>query len=426
MEILEKLKILADSAKYDVSCASSGVSRSGAKNMLGNCTAPGVCHSFTADGRCISLLKILYTNVCIYDCSYCLNRQSNDIPRACFTPQEVCEITTNFYLRNYIEGLFLSSGIIISCDHTTEMILQTVTMLREEYRFNGYIHVKIIPGADKTLIERLGRKVDRMSVNIELPSESSLKLLAPQKSRQDLVSPMRLIRDGITEYAHARKTMRSTPSFVPGGQSTQMIVGASPDSDLSILKLTESLYDTFKLKRVYFSAYIPLNSHPLLPSVLTKPPLLREHRLYQADFLLRFYGFKAGELLNESHPLFDIHLDPKAQWALRNLHLFPVEINKAPYSTLLRVPGIGTISAKKIVQARRYASLTLEDLKKLGAVVKRAKYFVTCKGFYDKDLVFSEQSIKHGLLLSSGRHFNENQISVFSMKGGLLDGHPSV
>lgn len=411
MDTMQKLNILADAAKYDVSCASSGVDRAGKKGMLGNSVSGGICHSFTSDGRCISLLKVLYTNFCKYDCAYCINRKSNDIPRATFLPEELCELTYNFYLRNFIEGLFLSSGVIKSPDYTSELIYRTVHLLRTKYNFNGYIHVKAIPGTSKELLERLGKIVDRMSVNIEMPSESSLKLLAPDKTKTDIVAPMKLIRDKIVEREGNYRHIRSTPKFVPGGQSTQMIVGASGDTDLKIVKLTEAMYDRFKLKRVYFSAYVPLNAHPLLPSIETKSPMLREHRLYQADFLLRFYDFRADEILNEHNPNFNRYIDPKCQWALLHLDKFPVEINRAPYKTLLRVPGIGQRSAKRIVEARRYAKLTIDDLKKLGAVVKRARFFITCAGKYDSLLNFNESTIYNGLLQSSA--VNDKQLSFF-------------
>jgi len=411
MDIMQKLNILSDAAKYDVSCASSGVNRAGKKGMLGNSVSGGICHSFTSDGRCISLLKVLYTNYCEYDCTYCINRKSNDIPRASFLPEELCELTYNFYLRNFIEGLFLSSAVIKSPDYTSELIYRTVFLLRTKYNFNGYIHVKAIPGTSAELLERLGRIVDRMSVNIELPSESSLKLLAPDKSKTDIIAPMKLIRNKIIEREGNVRHIRSTPKFVPGGQSTQMIVGASGDTDLKIVKLTEAMYDRYKLKRVYFSAYVPVNAHPLLPSIDSTPPMLREHRLYQADFLLRFYDFKANEILNESNPNFNRFIDPKCQWALLHLDQFPIEINRAPYKTLLRIPGIGQRSAKKIVQARRYANLTIEDLKKLGTVVKRARFFITCEGKYDPLLKFNEATIYNGLLQSSA--VNDNQLSFF-------------
>ncbi|MBN2851493.1 MAG: putative DNA modification/repair radical SAM protein [Clostridia bacterium] len=414
MNLDEKLSILADAAKYDVSCASSGVARGGQSGMLGNSVKAGICHSFTSDGRCISLLKILYTNMCIYDCKFCINRKSNDIKRASFTPKELCELTYNFYLRNYIEGLFLSSGIINSPDFTMELIYKSVFMLRTEYHFNGYIHVKAIPGADKSIIEKLGKIVDRMSVNIELPSEKSLKLLAPDKSKTDLVSPMVLINNKIIEYNDNRKVFRSTPRFVPGGQSTQMIVGASDDSDLKMLKLTEAMYQKFNLKRVYFSAYVPVNVDSNLPALHVKPPMLREHRLYQADFLLRFYKFKADEILNINNPNFNRYIDPKCQWALNNLHLFPMEINTAPYEMLLRIPGIGVTSAKRIIGARRNAIIHFEHLKKIGVVVKRAVFFITCDGKYNSSISFTQTSIQNQLILQTNTQTNVNQLSFFN------------
>lgn len=414
---MQKLNILADAAKYDVSCASSGVNRTGVAGKLGNSVQGGICHSFTSDGRCISLLKVLYTNYCEYDCAYCINRKSNDVPRAAFLPEELCELTYNFYLRNFIEGLFLSSGVIKNPDYTSELIYKTVFLLRNKYKFNGYIHVKAIPGTSRELLERLGRIVDRMSVNIELPSENSLKLLAPDKTKEDIVAPMKLIRDKIVEREGDIKYIRSTPKFVPGGQSTQMIVGASGDTDLRIVRLTEAMYNNYKLKRVYFSAYVPVNAHPLLPAIDSSTPMLREHRLYQADFLLRFYDFKADEILNERNPNFNRYIDPKCQWALLNLDKFPVEINRASYKTLLRVPGIGQRSAKKIVEARRYAKLELDDLQKLGAVFKRARFFVTCDGKYDPLLKFNEATIYDGLLQSSA--VNDNQLSFFKAESSF-------
>ncbi|MBN2558340.1 MAG: putative DNA modification/repair radical SAM protein [Clostridia bacterium] len=418
MDIMQKLSILADAAKYDVSCASSGVNRGGVRGSLGNSVQGGICHSFTSDGRCISLLKVLYTNYCTYDCAYCINRKSNDVPRASFTPEELCELTYNFYLRNFIEGLFLSSAVIKSPDYTTELMYRTVFLLRSKYKFNGYIHVKAIPGTDPALLERLGAIVDRMSVNIELPSEASLKLLAPDKKKDDIVAPMKLIKNKIIEYKDTARHLRGAPKFVPGGQSTQMIIGASGDTDLRILSLTEAMYRKYDLKRVYFSAYVPVNTHPLLPSVLTAPPMLREHRLYQADFLLRFYEFRADEILNEANPNFSRHIDPKCQWALLHLDQFPIEVNRAPYNKLLRIPGIGQISAKRIIQARRHGSLSLDDLAKLGAVVKRARFFVTCSGRYDPALKFDEQSIFTGLLQASD--VPDAQLSFFNASSPVL------
>jgi len=418
MELIDKIRILADSAKYDVSCASSGSDRKNKKGGIGNAAPYGICHSWTPDGRCISLLKILYTNYCIYDCKYCINRASNDIPRASFTPEELANLTINFYRRNYIEGLFLSSAVMVSPDHTMELLVKSVKKLREEVNFNGYIHLKAIPGASSILIEEAGRYVDRMSVNIELPSNESLKLLAPQKTKESITKPMGLIKSRIIQNQEERHRFRSAPSFVPGGQSTQLIIGASDENDLKILKLSESLYKGYNLKRVYYSAYIPVSYHPSLPSI-SNPPLLREHRLYQADWLLRFYGFNTNELLNENNPNFDELLDPKSDWALRNLDRFPVEVNKADYYMLLRVPGIGVKSAQRIVQARKVSVLDFDDLRKLGIVLKRAKYFITCKGKYFKDINFmsSPATVKNQLLQEDKIKVRENpeQLSFFQL-----------
>lgn len=381
VDTLGKLAILADGAKYDVSCASSGVTK-GNKGGLGNSKAYGICHTWSADGRCVSLLKILMTNYCIYNCAYCVNRNQNDIPRASFTSREVADLTIQFYRRNYIEGLFLSSAIERSPNHTMEKIYQVLDILRNEYHFYGYIHVKVIPGADPALITKTGMLADRMSVNIEQPTEQSLKLLAPQKTLQSLFSPMSLIDTQITINTEERKRLRRLPKFVPGGQSTQMIIGATNDSDLAILKSTESLYTRFHLKRVYFSAYVPVNDSPNLPAISTAPPLLREHRLYQADWLLRFYKFNAEEIVNDKFPRLETDFDPKIAWALRNIDLFPKEINKASYEELLRIPGIGVTSAQRIVRQRRFAQVSYEHLGKMGVVLKRAKYFLTCQGRY--------------------------------------------
>ncbi len=397
MELLTKLKMLADSAKYDVSCASSGSKRKNTSGGLGNGSISGICHSWSDDGRCISLLKILFTNYCIYDCAYCINRASNDFPRVSFTPEEVVDLTINFYRRNYIEGLFLSSAIIKSPDYTMELLNRTVKLLREEHKFNGYIHLKAIPGANYSLIKQAGFYADRMSVNIELPSSKSLQLLAPQKGVENLINPIKNIGSSIKENRTERKKNRKIPGFVTAGQSTQLIVGASPEPDLQILRLSEGLYNRFNMKRVYYSAYIPVSDSPGLPQ-LKSPPLLREHRLYQADWLLRFYGFTAAELLDEENPNFDTGVDPKANWALNNLHLFPLEINKAEYSQLLRVPGIGVKSAQRIVAARRHGAIDFMDLKKFGAVLKRAQYFITCLGKYHGGIPIREDIIKNRLL----------------------------
>ena len=378
MTVMQKLEILTDAAKYDVSCSSSGVERKGDGTGIGNAAAGGICHSFSSDGRCISLLKILFTNECIYDCKYCINRKSNDVPRASFTPDEICELTVQFYRRNYIEGLFLSSGILYSPTYTMELIYEAIYKLRTLYRFQGYIHVKAIPGADPEIIRRLGLLADRMSVNLELPTAEGLQRLAPNKHRKNILAPMRMIQQGITQNKNELMVYRHASSFVPAGQSTQMIVGATPESDYQIMMVAENLYKKFDLKRVYYSAFVSVNEDKDLPALPGGPPLLREHRLYQADWLLRFYGFEAKELLSEDKPNFNILLDPKADWALRHLEQFPVEINRADYQTILRVPGIGVKSAQRIVRARKNGSLSFEDLKKIGVTLKRALYFITC------------------------------------------------
>lgn len=378
--LMEKLGILSDAAKYDVSCSSSGVERRGDGTGIGNTSKAGICHSFSSDGRCISLLKVLFSNECSYDCKYCINRRSNDVPRASFTPDEICELTIQFYRRNYIEGLFLSSGIIKSPTYTMELIYEAVYKLRTKYRFQGYIHVKTIPGADPELIARMGLLADRMSVNLELPTAEGLSRLAPNKHRKNILLPMRQIQQGISQNKNELTLYRNAPSFVPAGQSTQMIVGATPESDYQLITVAENLYQKFDLKRVYYSAFVSVNEDKELPALPGGPPLLREHRLYQADWLLRFYGFQASELLSEDKPNFNILLDPKADWALRHLEQFPVEINRADYRTILRVPGIGVKSAQRIVRARRNGNLTFEDLKKIGVTLKRALYFITCSG----------------------------------------------
>lgn len=416
MDIFKKLEILSDAAKYDVSCSSSGSNRKNAKGGIGNCSSNGICHTFTPDGRCVSLLKILLTNYCIYDCKYCINKISNDVPRAFFTPEEVVDLTINFYKRNYIEGLFLSSAIIQNVDYTMELLLKVIKTLRLQYKFNGYIHVKAIPGADNKLIEEAGMYADRMSVNIELPSSNGLKLLAPQKNKDSILKPMSFIKNGIIHSKENKKLFKSAPNFVPGGQSTQLIVGATNDNDLSILKLCESLYKGYDLKRVYYSAYVPVNHGGNLPNIDT-PPILRENRLYQADWLMRFYGFKSNEILNEDNPNFHEKLDPKTFYALNNLTLFPVEINTAPYELLLRVPGIGLKSAKRIVLTRKVSFLSFEDLKKLGIVLKRAKYFITCKGKYYGEIDMEREKIEKKLILEKDNNKNINlnfeQLSLF-------------
>lgn len=396
--LTEKLNILSDAAKYDVACTSSGNGRRGDGKGMGNCVEAGICHSFSADGRCISLLKILLTNECVFDCHYCANRCSNDVPRAAFTPDEVCQLTMEFYRRNYIEGLFLSSGVFQNPAFTMELLYQTLYRLRKVYHFQGYIHVKAIPGAPEELIEKTGFLADRMSINLELPTADALKRLAPHKSRRTILTPMRQIQTRRNHNQEELTLYRSAPQFVPAGQSTQMIIGASGESDYEIVSVAESLYQRFEVKRVFYSAFVRVNDDSLLPALPGGPPLLREHRLYQADWLLRYYGFEAKELLSEKHPNFNVFLDPKCDWALGHMEHFPVEINRAPYETLLRVPGIGVKSAQRIVKARRFSSLDFEDLKKIGVVLKRAVYFITCKGKTQYPLKMDEDFILRNLL----------------------------
>lgn len=394
----KKLTILADAAKYDVACTSSGVDRKSGGQGMGNSRACGICHSFAADGRCISLLKILLSNDCIYDCKYCKNRLSNDVPRATFTPEEICRLTMGFYRRNYIEGLFLSSGVVKNPHYTMELILETLHLLRDKYQFHGYIHVKSIPGADEDLIQRAGFYADRMSCNLELPTAEGLKKLAPNKDRKMILKPLRQVQQGILQNKEELTVYRHAPKFVPAGQSTQVMVGATPESDYQIISVAEALYKKFSLRRVFYSAYVAVNEDNLLPAVDTKPPLLREHRLYQADWLLRYYGFRADELLSEQHSSFNIALDPKCDWALRNLEQFPVEVNRASYEMLLRVPGIGVTGARQICMARRHATLNFNDLKKMGIVLKRAVYFITCSGKMMYRINFNEDAITRNLL----------------------------
>ena len=395
---MDKLGILTDAAKYDVACTSSGTDRNGDGTGMGNAIKAGICHSFSGDGRCISLLKILFTNECIYDCKYCINRCSNDVLRASFTPEEVCRLTSEFYRRNYIEGLFLSSGILYSPDYTMELLYRTLFKLRREYNFQGYIHVKAIPGANPELVRLTGFLADRMSVNLELPTAEGLKKLAPNKHRKNILAPMRLIQNGITESKNEVAVYRHAPAFVPAGQSTQMIIGATGESDFQLMMVAQNLYDKFSLKRVFYSAFVQVNEDKDLPALPGGPPLLREHRLYQADWLLRFYGFQAEELLDENRPNFNVLLDPKEDWALRHLECFPVEVNRADYQTLLRVPGIGVKSAQRIVKARRSANLRFEDLKKIGVVLKRALYFITCQGRMMYNTRIEEDYITRNLL----------------------------
>jgi putative DNA modification/repair radical SAM protein len=392
---MDKLKILADGAKYDVSCASSGSFRRN-RDGIGNAASCGICHTWTADGRCVSLLKLLMTNSCIYDCAYCVNRRSNDTRRVLLTPAEVAELTIGFYRRNYIEGLFLSTGVVRSPDYTMEMLIEAVRTLREEYRFNGYIHLKLVPGADPLLVQRAGLLADRVSVNLELPTREGLALLAPDKSRDAVVGPMRQVNSLIVVNRAERKESRKVPRFAPAGQSTQLIVGATRETDLQIVTLSERLYQRLDLKRVYYSAFIPVMTDTRLPA-MPHSPLRREHRLYQADWLLRYYGFSAAELLNREAPNLESDLDPKTGWALRHLELFPVEINRADYEVLLRVPGIGVRSAQRIVTARRQGHLGIDDLARLGVVLKRARYFVTARGRYAGDCAIESTLLRSRL-----------------------------
>lgn len=437
MSVMEKLGILTDAAKYDVACTSSGVDRKGSGSGMGNTVAGGICHSFSADGRCISLLKILFTNECIYDCKYCINRKSNDVVRTSFTPDEVCELTMGFYKRNYIEGLFLSSGILYNPDFTMELIYQTLYKLRREHRFQGYIHVKAIPGADPFLIQKTGLLADRMSVNLELPTAEGLSRLAPNKHRKNILAPMRQIQNGIVSSKNEIVLYKNAPRFVPAGQSTQLIVGATPENDYQLMTVAESLYEKFELKRVFYSAFVNVNEDKELPALPGGPPLLREHRLYQADWLLRFYGFKAGELLSEERPNFNILLDPKADWALRHLEIFPVEVNRADYQLLLRIPGIGVKSAQRIVMARRNGFLSFPDLKKIGVVLKRALYFITCNGRMMYNTKIEEDYITRNLLTVKEKlPFDKDGITYkqlslfddvgFTMQPDIVDTHKAV
>lgn len=393
----EKLRILSDAAKYDVSCSSSGSGRKNTNNGLGNGAISGICHSWSADGRCVSLLKILMTNYCIYDCKYCISRKSNDIERTILTPDEIVRLTMNFYRRNYIEGLFLSSGVIKNADYTMEQMIAVAKKLRLEENFNGYIHMKVIPGASRELIHEIGLYVDRVSVNIELAENKALKLLAPDKKPTDISTSMGLIRRNQIQNIEEKKLFKSTPSFIPAGQTTQMIIGAGGESDFAILNRSENLYKNFGLKRVYYSAYVPVNKSGILANT-DAVPMLREHRIYQADWLLRFYNFKAEEILDEKNPFIDPLLDPKANWAVQNWHLFPMEINRAPYKDLIRIPGIGVTSAKRIVMVRRHNVIKYEHLKKLGVVIKRAKYFITVNGEFMGFRKESPELIRNALM----------------------------
>lgn len=435
VSIQEKLEILSDAAKYDVACTSSGVNRKGREGAIGNAVKCGICHTFSADGRCVSLLKILMTNECIYDCKYCLNRASNDNKRATFTPDEICQLTIEFYRRNYIEGLFLSSGILKSPDHTMKLLYETIFLLRTKYKFNGYVHVKGIPGASQELIDMMGFVTDRMSVNLELPTGDSLRRLAPHKSRQNILQPITQIRNGIADNKLKKQELMNVrrfggnlsrelkvESFVPAGQSTQMIIGATEETDYQIMTVTEALYKKYDMRRVFYSAYVALNDDSSLPSLDSKPPLLREHRLYQADWLLRFYGFKADELLSEDRPDFNELIDPKCDWAVRHLEMFPVEINRADYYTLLRVPGIGVKSANRIIAARRHGSIDFEHLKKMGVVLKRAVFFITCQGRMMTKIKMEEQYITNNLIYNEpvkpvDDGVNYRQMNLFSDYG---------
>ena len=402
--VYDKLQILTDAAKYDVACTSSGTSRKGDGTGMGSCEQSGICHSFSADGRCISLLKILFTNECIYDCKYCVNRRSNDVERTSFTPDEVCTLTMEFYRRNYIEGLFLSSGILKSPDYTMELLYATLWKLRKECNFQGYIHVKAIPGASQDLIQKIGFLADRMSVNLELPTSESLRLLAPHKTRKNILTPMRLVQNRASENRQEIQLYRNAPRFVPAGQSTQMIIGATPETDYQIIRVAESLYQKFELKRVFYSAFVPVNEDVCLPARTGEgPPLLREHRLYQADWLLRYYHFQAEELLSEEDPNFNVLFDPKCNWALKHLEQFPVEVNRDDYKMLLRVPGIGYKSAGRIVRARKLGTLDFADLKKFGVVLKRALYFITCNGKMMYPTKMEEDYISRNLLNTGER-----------------------
>ncbi|MBD8016967.1 putative DNA modification/repair radical SAM protein [Kaistella pullorum] len=407
--IQEKLEILADAAKYDVSCSSSGGSRKN-KGGLGNSQASGICHTYTEDGRCVSLLKILLTNHCIFDCAYCVSRKTNDVKRAAFTVEEVVELTINFYRRNYIEGLFLSSGIFKDSDTTMERLVRVAKKLRLEHNFNGYIHLKSIPGASDELMKEAGLYADRLSINIEIPTEQGLKLLAPDKSHSEMIKPMSLVKNELILYKEEKKIFRKVPKFAPAGQSTQMIVGATNETDLKIIKVADHFYQNFNLKRVYYSGYVPVLEDSRLPSIHSQVPMQRENRLYQADWLMRFYGFEANEIVEPSNPFLDLEIDPKLAWALRNRERFPVNINMAPKEMILRVPGIGTKSTGKILMARKFQKLTLENLKKMGVAVNRAKYFVSFEGTNVFNRFIDEQNFRN-IILSGTKSKYQNPFS---------------
>lgn len=414
--IREKLGILADAAKYDVSCSSSGSNRKNENKGIGDAEGTGICHTYTEDGRCVSLLKILLTNHCIYDCAFCVSRRSNDIKRAAFTVEEVVELTMNFYRRNYIEGLFLSSGIFKDADYTMERLVRIVKKLRHEERFNGYIHLKTIPGASDELLREAGMYADRMSINLEMPTERGLKLLAPEKSHAEVKKPLKYIQNSITQFESEKALIKSVPKFVPAGQSTQIVVGATPESDKEILHTANAFYQNFSLKRVYYSGYIPISHDARLPLIGSQPPLIRENRLYQADWLMRFYGFKVQEILNDLHPNLEADVDPKLSWALRNLDQFPVDINTADYYMILRVPGIGVSSALKIVQARKFGRLYQSHLRKLGIAFGKARHFIR---YADSPVQLKEYEAGHikGLILSESKSKYQknphNQLSLF-------------
>jgi putative DNA modification/repair radical SAM protein len=413
--IREKLNILADAAKYDVSCSSSGGTRKNDNKGIGNSHTSGICHTYTEDGRCVSLLKILLTNHCIFDCAFCVSRKSNDIERAAFTVEEVVSLTMNFYRRNYIEGLFLSSGIFKNADFTMERLLRVVKKLRLEERFNGYIHLKTIPGASEDMIMEAGLYADRMSINLEMPTESGLKLLAPEKSHGDVIKPLGFVQNQIIRLKDEKKLIKSVPKFVPAGQSTQMVIGATPETDKEIMQTAASFYKDFSLKRVYYSGYIPISNDNRLPMIGTQPPLIRENRLYQTDWLMRFYGFHVNELLNDANPHLDIDIDPKLSWALRNLQFFPVDINVAAYKMILRIPGIGVTSAQKIIQARKFGKLRIDQLKKIGVAYNRAKFFIKCADtpFQLKD--YQNTQIKSFILADSQSKYIKNDVQQLVM-----------
>lgn len=410
-KVLEKLRILADAAKYDASCSSSGSKRANKGKGLGNSDGVGICHSYTEDGRCVSLLKILFTNYCIYDCAYCVSRSSNDIQRAAFTVEEVIDLTLNFYRRNYIEGLFLSSGIFKSADYTLERMVRVARELRKKHNFNGYIHLKAIPGASDELLHEAGLYADRLSVNIELPSESSLKKVAPEKNYNDIITPMNYLSDEKVRYQDEKKHFRQTPTFLPAGQSTQLIVGASPETDFQILHLADDLYKQQRLRRVYYSGYVPIATDNRVPA-LSAPPLQRENRIYQADWLLRFYQFTVDDIVNQSHPNLDLEVDPKVSYALRNPHLFPVDINRADYEMILRVPGIGIKSAVKIVKSRVHQRVHVDHLRAMGVVLKRARYFISCPGLPAIKKDYEPQQLRQ-LMLTTGKSQTAPQLSLF-------------